>query len=208
VSDASPPILSYATPLNKALPPDSIAVSFPPPPVRQEVFINTLGLIFSASGGLVLCFIPFLRYFDRRHGNADPVAMIVAFTFGMVVLVFAWSRWRVLRRLRCYDGSPVRIEVRDGATLMFTDPLQPAHRRETILPLASLRKCSAHNEGQGTVARTYRIDFHGGAIDFFVKCVRVAANSGDVVERLVADLNAAIRAARADSSSATTEPDA
>jgi hypothetical protein len=189
------PVLPYATPIGKELPPERLAVEFPPPPVRQEVFVNLLGLVASVIGGLVLCGIPVWTYSSRRH-SIDPPMAIISGAFGLVVLLFAYTRWRTLRRLRGYDGSPVRIEVRDRAALVFTDPFELPDRRETILPLASLRKCSAHDEGPGTLARTYRIDFHRGAIDVFVKCVRITAASGDVVQRLVADLNAAIRASR------------
>src|SRR5207248_241199 len=125
------PVLSYATPIGKELPPERLAVEFPPPPVRQEMFVNLLGLIASVIGGLVLCALPVWSYSSRRP-SLDPPMAIIAGGFGLVVLLFAYTRWRTLRRLRGYDGSPVRIELREHAALVFTDPFESAHRRETI----------------------------------------------------------------------------
>src|SRR5439155_20880085 len=141
-----PQILSYATPLDRTAAPGELSVTFSPPPIRQEIFVNTLGLIVSAFGALVPVGIPIIVLQDHHRRGEWPV-MILWSIMATVIAIFGWSRWVELRRLRRYDGSPVRIEVH-GSDLELRDPLQWGSRVRTG-SLARIRRSYANSEGAG-----------------------------------------------------------
>ena len=187
-----PQILSYATPLDRTAAPGEVSVTFSPPPIRQEIFVNTLGLIVSGFGSFVLIAIPTIGLQDHRLGQLMP-GVVLCLGMATVIAIFGWSRWIELRRLRRYDGSPVRIEVH-GSDLELCDPLQWGSRVRTV-SLAQIRRCYASSEGAGFVARSYHIDFRIARARPIR--IRVASHEGGVVERVVTDLKAAIAAAKA-----------
>src|SRR5947199_303905 len=119
--DAEKPILSYAQPIRggETEGVGDFSVSFAPPPVREAILVNVAGITACTFGGLIFLVFGLAKLRDRY--GIDWLTVLTAWSFGLACLLVGVTRFPELRRLRRYDGSPVRIELR-GTTLSLSDP--------------------------------------------------------------------------------------
>lgn len=181
------PILSYASPTNRAEATGQTTFVFASPAAKPQLEMAALASALCLLGSWVV-----LGFGFWHHGEVGYAGVMLPACGGAAILV-AVAAYRIpeLIRLRRFGDEPVDFEVDDGK-LKVRAPQQWG-KRELEFPLAELKPLKTLNS-QTTVAgaAVYFITIQPKKWNRSATLVRIATDDGSALEQTVAELNAAM----------------
>jgi hypothetical protein len=201
MSDDGPPILAYAMPRGALAaaaaidaPDDRCVFTFASPPAQSRILSTIAVFVVCAFGAVIVGALCLQAYREQRDGFGFRLfftGFALALMAGLIV-----CGYRDLRRLRKYGHQDVRFEIR-GDELLAWSPQQwgPEPRAVKLEQIrGEIRVTASADIG---LVRIFEIHIRRGLRFIMTWTIPVAVADRGVINREIADLNAAVARARA-----------